>query len=96
MNPVAPTLHDGASLVIFGKDQPEYIPLPASVDSTGLVMTEWVPSADELSLLFTGGRVRLWMWKGVAHSCSKCSHQDPTLLTPVRLEAIAADPLEEA
>lgn len=96
MNPVSPThLHDGGKLVIFGEHQPQYIPLPASVDASGLVMTEWVPSAEELSMLFTGGRIRLWTWKGVVHVCSQCKHADPALLAPVRIEAISPDPLDE-
>ena len=41
MTPVEPTVVEGSSLIVFAVDQPEYIPLPASVDSDGLVMTEW-------------------------------------------------------
>lgn len=61
MNPVEPILHTGAMLVVFAKDQPEYLQLPASVDEHGCVMTEWEPSAEELGRLFTGGRIRLWL-----------------------------------
>lgn len=89
MIPVEPVLHEGAHLVVFGKDQPEYIPLPASVDDAGLVMTEWVPTADDLKVLSTGGKVRLWIWKGVVHTCLKCNNQDPALLCPVSIEAVA-------
>lgn len=74
MIPVKPTLHDGAKLVVFAKDQPEYIPLPASIDSSGLVMTEWEPTAEELDKLFTGGRIRLWI------------HTFGNPLQPVRIE----------
>lgn len=62
MNCVEPALHVGARLVVLAKDQPEYTPLPASVDAEGLVMTEWEPTADELERLFRGGRIRLWTW----------------------------------
>lgn len=62
MTPVEPlALHDGATLVVFAKDQPEYFPLPASVSPDGLVMTEWEPTAAELELLLTGGRIRIWL-----------------------------------
>jgi len=63
MTPVEPTvLHEGARLVVFAKDQPEYLPLPASVDASGLVMTEWEPTADELDALLSGGRIRIWLY----------------------------------
>ena len=62
MTPVEPTLHEGAKLVMFAKDQPEYLPLPASVDASGCVMTEWEPTAEELDRLLCGGRVRLWIY----------------------------------
>jgi hypothetical protein len=62
MTPVEPTLHHGAKLVVFAKDQPQYIPLPASVDSDGIVMTEWEPTAEELEMLLSGGRIRLWIY----------------------------------
>lgn len=62
MTPVEPQLHENAKLVIIAKDQPEYIPLPASVDNNGVVMTEWEPTAEELQKLFTGGRIRLWIY----------------------------------
>lgn len=63
MTPVEPALHfPDATLVVFAKDQPEYLPLPASVDRDGLAMTEWEPTADELHRLLSGGRLRLWLW----------------------------------
>lgn len=62
MTPVEPTtLHDGGTLIVFAKDQPEYQPLPASVDANGLVMTEWEPTEDERHALMLGGRVRIWL-----------------------------------
>lgn len=95
MNPVSPsTMIEDGKLVIFGYGQPEYIPLPASVNPSGLVMTEWELSAEELQCLFTGGRIRLWIWKGVAHVCPHCSTQIPALLSPVRVEAVPAEPIE--
>lgn len=63
MKPVKPTaLHEGAKLVTFGKSQPElYFALPASVDDQGTVMTEWELSAEDLSKLLNGGKLRLWI-----------------------------------
>ena len=84
MTPVKPTLHDGARLVVFAKDQPQYIPLPASVDGDGVVMTEWELTAEELTRLFTGGRIRLWVR----------TFGQP--LQPVSLEAIDAECGSEA
>lgn len=88
MTPVEPTtLHDGARLVIFAKDQPEYTPLPASVDADGVVMTEWEPTADELAALFTGGRVRIW-----AHTLNKTPEDwRRRPLQPVRVEVAAPE-----
>lgn len=74
MTPVEPTIADGATFVVFAKDQPQYLPLPASVDAHGVVMTEWEPTAEELERLFLGGRVRLWI------------HTFHQPLQPVRLE----------
>lgn len=77
MTPVEPTLHDGGRLVIFAKNQPEYFPLPASMDAKGVVMTEWEPTAEELDRLLSGGRIRLWV------------HTFGQPLQPVSVEAIA-------
>jgi hypothetical protein len=60
MTPVEPRLYDGQRRIVFAKDQPEYIPLPASVDADGVVMTEWEPTAEELQRLLCGGRIRLF------------------------------------
>lgn len=79
MTPVMPTApHEGGRLVVFAKTQPEYIPLPASVDANGLVMTEWALSAEDLAAVLNGGRVRLWVW----------THGNP--LQPVALQVVDA------
>ncbi len=62
MTPVEPLPHAGAKIVTFAKNQPQYHPLPASIDDKGIVMTEWEPSAEELDKLLSGGRVRLWVY----------------------------------
>lgn len=63
MTPVEPQAsHNGARRVVFAKDQPEYIPLPAAVSPDGVVLTEWELSASDLATLLNGGRVRLWVY----------------------------------
>lgn len=92
MNPVEPTLHEGAHLVVFAKDQPEYVPLPASVDVEGVVMTEWEPTAEELDRLLCGGRVRLWLHRAVAPLvCPSCNEMVPRLSNPMSVEVIEPD-----
>jgi hypothetical protein len=59
MNAVDPNIPEGSRLVIYAKDQLEYDPLPASVDASGVVTTEWEPSEEELHRLLCGGRLRL-------------------------------------
>lgn len=45
--------------VVFAKDQPEYLPLPAHVDGQGIVTSCWrLGLRERLRLLFTG---RLWL-----------------------------------
>lgn len=83
MIPVTPVvLHENATLIVFAKDQPSYVQLPASVDGDGTVMTEWELTAEELAILLRGGRIRLWvLYTGVAKG-------EP--LTPLGIEAVEA------
>lgn len=76
MKAVMPAPHQNARLVIFAKDQPEYEPLPASLDATGLVMTEWEFSAEDLARVLEGGRIRLWL------------HTNNRPLQPVMIEVV--------
>lgn len=78
-------LHAGGRLVVFAKDQPEYNPLPASVDGNGLVMTEWEPSAEDLATLVNGGRVRIWLH----------THGQPLQPIGVEVAERAGDPITE-
>lgn len=55
-------VHPDAIRVTYAANQRQYNPLPAAVDSKGLVLTEWELTAEELALILAGGRVRLWMW----------------------------------
>lgn len=76
MKPIAPTPHAGAAPLVFAVNQPEYDPVPAAMDMTGLVLTEWELSAEDLAKVLNGGRVRLWIW----------TFRHP--LQPVRLEVV--------
>lgn len=83
MTPVQPTIHTGATLIVFGSSQPEYIPLPASVDGNGTVMTEWVLTPEECSRLMCGGHLRLWL--------IGTDVQKGRPLTPIRMDALLPD-----
>jgi hypothetical protein len=60
VTPVQPKIA-GAVSILYAKDQPEYRPLPAVLmtDEPQMVVTEWVPSTDELVALINGGRLRI-------------------------------------
>jgi hypothetical protein len=68
---------------VFAKNQPPYLPLPASVDEAGMVMTEWQPTAADLDRLLCGGRVRLWVH---THDRDVGSPEHP--LPPMSVEVI--------
>jgi hypothetical protein len=64
MKPVSPVAYDpetrwGISEIVFAKDQPEYIPLPALKFSDGLVVTRWKLSWKERLHILLGGSVFL-------------------------------------
>lgn len=53
---------EDATRVIFAKDQPEYMPLPALVFPDGKICTEWRLTEDERARIQTGENIRLWIW----------------------------------
>lgn len=58
-----PIEFDGAN-VVFAKDQPEYIPLPAMRvpnDPQGLVITKWELTPEEMELIKETGTIHLSM-----------------------------------
>lgn len=61
MNATIPTDYADREIIVYAKDQPPYVPLPASVDKDGTIMTDWEPTAEELAALMRGGKVRLWI-----------------------------------
>lgn len=63
MNPIVPsTSPEGGRAVVFAKDQPQYIPLPAIVCPDGSVLTEWQLTEDERARLVAGEAIRLTIW----------------------------------
>lgn len=58
MTPTRPHRAFGRSVMI-GKNQPQYMPLPAGIDDEGVVTTIWEPDAEELAELMDGGYVVL-------------------------------------
>lgn len=53
---------EGSRPVIMGKDQPEYLPLPAIKTPDGKVITRWKPSAEDLRKLAAGEDVFVTLW----------------------------------
>jgi hypothetical protein len=43
--------------VVFGKDQPQYNPLPAFVDKEGIVVTCWELTKEERKLFLKTGKI---------------------------------------
>jgi hypothetical protein len=63
MKPVSPVVrgHEGREIV-FAKDQPEYLPLPALVsDEGGMVISRWRLSFRERVRVFLSGDMYLWV-----------------------------------
>lgn len=53
---------DTATKVVYAKNQPEYLPLPAIRFPDGRMYTEWRPTEEELQQLINGEHIRLWVW----------------------------------
>lgn len=62
MTPVDQFEVEGAQVVVFAKNQPEYNPLPALVFPDGRICTEWAFTEDERALIARGENLRLWVW----------------------------------
>jgi hypothetical protein len=57
-----PTFNEpGFERVVLAKDQPEYNPLPIMRNAEGVVISEWMPTAEELAGLVAGRPLRLMM-----------------------------------
>lgn len=86
MTPVEPPLYAGHRPKVFGQDQPEYIPLPVSIDPEGAVLSEWAPTAEELHRLLCGGRIRVWV-----HTFDRDIGEPGHPLQPISLEVLEPD-----
>lgn len=65
MRPVVPPVTPaGAQRITFAARQMEYEVLPATVDRDGVVMTEWMFTAQDLAVILEGGRLRMWTVTG--------------------------------
>lgn len=67
MEPITPvfgieSFPEGTKLVIFAKDQPEYLPLPAYAQPDGVVTSCWRPSEDERQQIAAGGPIYVDLW----------------------------------
>lgn len=64
MKPASPVAYDsetrwGVSEIVFAKDQPQYIPLPALRFPDGLVVTRWSLTWSERIRIMLGGSIFL-------------------------------------
>lgn len=71
-----------AKEVVFGRDQPEYTPLPALVFPDGRILIEWAFTEAERDAIARGENLRHWIWHSVR--CVRCGQ--PHLFEPVCLE----------
>lgn len=82
MTPTEPTTGRG-ELIVFAKDQPEYIPLPARVDGHEVV-TEWTLTEKERQAILRGENVRLTIMV-YPTKCEACGTVRGGRLQPVML-----------
>lgn len=75
---MGPINFDGANCV-YGKDQPEYMPLPAHKDENGVVLTCWKLSPEDIQRIQETGVIWLEM----------LTFNEP--LQPVRLDSQKPD-----
>lgn len=76
----------GTREAVFGKGQPQYIPLPALVTPDGRVVSVWEPNPGDLALLNAGAPITLTVWhKTFEHVCPCCGERRDHLLHPVQL-----------
>jgi len=50
--------------VVIGKDQPEYLPLPAFAARDGMVVTCWELNKEEMDMVKETGKFFLTVWTG--------------------------------
>lgn len=63
MIPIEPeVIPEGTKLVVYAKNQPEYIPLPVIKYPDGLLLTEWKLTEEEREAIIRGENIKLWIW----------------------------------
>jgi hypothetical protein len=73
--------YQGSHEVTFGKDQPEYTPLPALEFIDGKILIEWTFTPEERAAIARGENLRHWIWKSrTCHRCGTPRHFEPVLL----------------
>lgn len=76
----------GSTAVIFGHNQPEYVPLPALIYPDGRVLIEWTFTPAERAAIARGENLKHWILRN-----PKCHHCGaPRLFEPLQLEVTAA------
>jgi len=85
MIPVDQFETEGARLIVFARNQPEYTPLPALTFPDGRVLTEWSFSEEERAAIARGENLRLWIWL-YPPRCENCGLIGPPRLQPLQPE----------
>lgn len=85
MRPVEPFPVEGSAAVVFGRDQPEYSPLPALVFPDHTILVEYELDDEDRARLARGESLHLWIYKP-PHTCRRCGDQSHIPLQPVRIE----------
>lgn len=68
----------GSAAIVFGRDQPEYLPLPAVVTPLRQVITRWTPSREERLAILEGKDifVSIWAYGHINPMKVEIGHQD--------------------
>lgn len=74
--------------VVFAKDQPEYLPLPAFLNSDGVVTSCWELSEDEIKEIISSRKI--WV-------CQKIFDRvlQPIILSVVKIESELEKPISD-
>ena len=86
VSPVIPGYQDKE--VIFAKDQPEYLPLPALIleGEDKPVVSRWQLNAEERKRVAAGADILFTQMIFNGHLCPNCGTKFDSLYNPVRME----------
>jgi hypothetical protein len=85
MDIVEPFPTAGCEIVVIGKDQPEYVPIPALAYPDGTLLIEWTFTKEERQAIARGENLRHWIHRTLR--CPQCNA--PHFFEPLRLEVTA-------